>query len=105
MIRITLERKALNSNATPKMKINCTFEFHFKSLLQKELSQLCLALCPIGLCFLIPLCPDVSPIDHLLHSFPRIHIASLNRILTLRVSGFTRDKLQLCQHALSSQIH
>ncbi|KRY16173.1 hypothetical protein T12_1870 [Trichinella patagoniensis] len=64
MIRITLERKALNANARPTENELQNFEFHFKSLFQKEfnakrsslfvqLSQLCLVLCPIGLCFLI----------------------------------------------------
>ncbi|KRY30894.1 hypothetical protein T01_6931 [Trichinella spiralis] len=93
MIQITLKRKALNANARSTKNEFQNFEFHFKALLQKKVNAKRSNF------------PPFRTIDHLLHSFPRIHIASLNGTLALRVSEFTHDKLQLCQHALSSQIH
>ncbi|XP_003376458.1 conserved hypothetical protein [Trichinella spiralis] len=38
MIRITLERKTLNANVRPTENEFQNFEFHFKSLLQKEVN-------------------------------------------------------------------
>ncbi|KRY94566.1 hypothetical protein T11_1642 [Trichinella zimbabwensis] len=38
IIRITRERKALNANAGPKENEFGSFEFDFKSLLQKEVN-------------------------------------------------------------------
>ncbi|KRZ48890.1 hypothetical protein T02_6888 [Trichinella nativa] len=38
MIQITLERKALNANGRPTENEFQNFEFHFKSLLEKEVN-------------------------------------------------------------------
>ncbi|XP_003382248.1 conserved hypothetical protein [Trichinella spiralis] len=46
MIRITLERKALNSNSTPKMQINWTFSFHILSTIEDHLLIFLVALMP-----------------------------------------------------------